>query len=45
MNFTKLFLNFIDDIMITYLNAKLDLNLSCNKDFRNPSSMVFWCID
>ena len=38
-------LNFIDDTMICYLNSKLDLNLSCAKDFRNLISMVTWCID
>ena len=38
--FAKHFLNFIDDTMILYLNSKLDLNLSCAKDFRNQNSMV-----
>ena len=28
--------------MIWYLNSKLDLNLSCAKDFRNLNSMVTW---
>ena len=28
--------------MIRYLNSKLDLNLSCAKDFRNLNSMVTW---
>ena len=27
--------HFIDDTMIWFLNSKLDLNLSCAKDFRN----------
>ena len=31
--------------MIWYLNSKLDLNLSCAKDFWNPNSMVTWCIN
>ena len=39
---TKHFQNFIDDTMIRYLNSKLDLNLSCAKDFRNLNSMVTW---
>ena len=38
----KPFLIFIDDTMFWYLNSKLDLNLSCTKDFRNLSSMVTW---
>ena len=38
------FLNFIDYTMILYLNSKLDLNLSCAKDFPNLNSMVTWCI-
>ena len=33
INFAKPFLNFIDDTMNRYLNSKLDLNLSCAKDF------------
>ena len=44
INFAKHFLNFIDDTMIWFLNSKLDLNLSCAKDFRNLISMVTWCI-
>ena len=28
-----------------YLNSKLDLNLSCAKDFPNMNSMVTWCIN
>ena len=31
--------------MIWYLNSKLNLNLSCTKDFRNLNSMVTWCIN
>ena len=31
--------------MIWYLNSKLDLNLSCAKEFRNLNSMVTWCIN
>ena len=27
-----------------YYDSKLDLNLSCTKDFRNLISMVTWCI-
>ena len=27
------------------LNSKLDLNLSCDKDFRNLIPMVTWCIN
>ena len=34
---------FIDDTMIQYLNSKLDLNLSCAKDFWNLNSMMTWC--
>ena len=30
--------------MIWYLDSKLDLNLSCAKDFRNLNSMVTWFI-
>ena len=45
INFAKPFQNFIDDTMIWYLNSKLDLNLSCAKDFRNLNSMVTWCIN
>ena len=45
INFAKLFQNFIDDSMICFLNSKLDLNLSCAKDFRNLISMVTWCIN
>ena len=45
INFAKRFLNFIDDNMIGFLNSKLDLNLSCAKDFRNLISMVTWCIN
>ena len=41
----KHFLNFIDDTMIWFLNSKLDLNLSCVKDFRNLNSLVTWCIN
>ena len=44
-NFENPFLNFIDDTLIWYLNSKLDLNLSCAKDFRNLNSMVTWCIN
>ena len=44
INFAKHFQNFIDDIMLWFLNSKLDLNLSCAKDFRNLISMVTWCI-
>ena len=40
----KLRKTFIDDTMIWFLNSKLDLNLSCAKDFRNLISMVTWCI-
>ena len=45
INFAKHFQNFIDDTMIWFLNSKLDLNLSCAKDFRNLISMVPWCIN
>ena len=31
--------------MIWYLNFKLDLILSCAKDFQNLNSMVTWCIN
>ena len=31
--------------MIWYLNSKLDLNLSCAKDFQNLNSMVTWYIN
>ena len=44
INFAKYFLNIIDDTVIWYLKSKLDLNLSCAKDFRNLNSMVTWCI-
>ena len=39
----KNFSKFLDVTMIGYLNSKLDLNLSCAKDFRNLNSMVTWC--
>ena len=45
INFAKHFQNFIDDTMICFLNSKLDLNLSCAKDFRNLISMVTWFIN
>ena len=45
INFTKPFLNSVDDTFICYLNSKLDLNLSSAKDFRNLNSMVTWCIN
>ena len=45
IDFSKPFLNFINDTMISYLNSKFDLNLSCAKDFWNLSSMVTWCIN
>ena len=44
ITFANPFLKFAADTMILYLNFELDLNLSCAKDFRNPSSMVTWCI-
>ena len=31
--------------MIWYLNSKLDLYLSCAKDFRSLNSIVTWCIN
>ena len=31
--------------MIWYLNSKLDLHLSCAKDFGNLKSMVTWCMN
>ena len=34
-----------DTLPTLYLNSKLDLNLSCAKDFRNLSSMVTWCMN
>ena len=45
INFAKPFLSFLDVTMILYLNSKLDLNLSCVKDFRSLNSMVTWCIN
>ena len=42
INFAKPFLNFMDDTMIWYLNSKLDLNLSCAKDFQNLNFMMTW---
>ena len=41
----KTYLNFIDDTMIWYLNSKMDLNLSCAKEFRNLNYMVTWFLD
>ena len=38
INFARPFLNLIDD-------TKLDLNLSCAKDFRNLNSLVTCCIN
>ena len=35
------FLNFIDDIMIWYVNSKLDLYLSCAKVFQFYGDLVF----
>ena len=31
----------MNDTMIWYLYSKLDLNLSCAKDFRNQGSVVY----
>ena len=45
VNVAKPFLNFIDDPMILYRNFKLDLNLSCTKDFLNLNSMETCCIN
>ena len=45
INFAKHFQNFIDDTMICFPNSKLDLNLSCAKDFQKLISMVSWCIN
>ena len=45
INFAKHFQNFIDDTMIWFLNSKLELNLSCAKDFQNLISMVTWCLN
>ena len=45
INLAKPFLNFINNTMISFLNSKLDLNLSCAKDFRNLISIVTWCIN
>ena len=36
---------FIADTMISYLNSRLDLNLSCTKEFLNLNSMVTWYIN
>ena len=41
----KHILNFIDDTIIWYLNSKLDLNLSCAKDFWTWNSLVTWCVN
>ena len=41
----KTFPRVIDDTMICDLNFKLDLNLSCAKDFWNLNSMMTWCIN
>ena len=35
-NLAMLLTSFIDNTMIWYLNSKLDLDLSCAKDFRKP---------
>ena len=40
----KTFSKFCRRYLIWFLNSKLDLNLSCAKDFRNLISMVTWCI-
>ena len=45
INVTNPFLNFIFYNMIWYLNSKLDLNLSCVKDFHHLGSTVTWCIN
>ena len=45
INFAKHFLNLIGATMISYLNSKLDLNLSYAKDFRNLNYMVTWRIN
>ena len=44
-SFGKAKADFIDDTMIWFLNSKLNLNLSCAKDFRNLISMVTLCIN
>ena len=41
---SKTYPNFIEDTIILYLNSKLNLNLSCAKEFRNLNSVVTWCI-
>ena len=45
INFAKPFLDFIDNTLIRYLNSKLDLKLSCAKDFWNLYSLVTMCIN
>ena len=40
INYVKPFLSFIDIIPISFLNSMLDLNLFCNKAYRNPNFMV-----
>ena len=42
INFAKPFLKFIDDAVVWCLGSKLDLNLSCPKNFWNLNSMVTW---
>ena len=45
INFVKLFLDFIADTMIWYLNSMSDLNLFCARGFQNQSFMTTKCIN
>ena len=44
INSAKPFLNFIDGISINFQNAMLDLNLLCNKAYRNLDFMVTYLV-
>ena len=44
VDFAKHFQNFVDDAVVWFLNSRLDLGLSCARDFRSLVSVVAWCI-
>ena len=44
VDFAKHFQNFVDDTVVWFLNSRLDLGLSCARDFRSLVSVVAWCV-
>ena len=45
INFAKPFLGFACDSVVWCLSSRLDLGLSCAKDFWSLGSVVTWCVD